>query len=105
MNKKELLKTLDLAGFVSIIVATILVLIFQFTGSSSVVKVALVMYSASFLIMTTLFALKTYFVYKKTELDGKIMFELDKKQRAFLITKLVLCFIIFVFALVVLILY
>lgn len=105
MSKKEILKTLDLAGLVSIAVATLLVVIFQFTGNTNVVKVALVLYAAAFLIATTFFALKTYFVYKKAECDGAVMFELDKKQKAFLITKLCLCFVIFVFTLIVLIMY
>lgn len=105
MNKKEILKTLDLASIVSIAVATLLVIIFQFTGNSTIVKVALVLYSASFLIATVFFALKTYFVYAKSKCNDEIMFELDKKQKAFLITKLCLSFLVFVFALVVLILY
>ena len=66
MNKKEFLRTLDLASFVAIVLATIMVLVFQFVGDYVVIKVAVIMYAASFAIMTLFYALKLGYNIKKT---------------------------------------
>ncbi len=106
MNKKEVLRTLDLASFVAIILATIMVFIFQFVGDYVVIKVAVIMYAASFAIMTLFYALKLYYNIKKTMQNDELVVEdLNKKQKAFLITKLVLSALAFIFTLVIVIIY
>lgn len=105
MNKKEMLKTFDLAGFVSLVIATILVLIFQFTGNIQVVKMSLVMYAVAFFILTVFFALKTYFGFAKTKQNNELIVNLEDKQKGWMIAKLVLSVIVFIFSLVVVILY
>lgn len=106
MNKKDFLKTLDLASFVAIIIATILVFVFQLNGEYMVIKFAIIMYTASFALMTVFYSLTLFFNLKKTTQNDELVVEdMNKKQRAFLITKIALSAIAFVFTLVIVILY
>ena len=106
MNKKDFLKTLDIASFVAIVIATILVFIFQFNGEYLVVKFAIITYSSSFALMATYYGLTLAYNLKKTTQNNELVVEdMNKKQRAFLITKTVLSAIAFVFTLVIVILY
>ena len=105
MSKKDILKTLDLASLISIVIATILVVIFEFVGEYNVIKFALVMYTASFLILVSFFSLKLYFSCAGTEEAGEKIIVQSKKEKGFLIAKLVLGVIAFALTLVVLILY
>ena len=106
MNKKDFLKTLDIASFVAIVIATILVFIFQFNGEYMVVKFAIIMYTASFALMATYYSITLFYNLKKTTQNNELVVEdMNKKQRAFLITKSVLSAIAFIFTLVIVILY
>ena len=105
MSKKDILKTLDLACMISIVIATILVVIFEFVGEYNVIKFAVVMYTASFLILLVFHSLKLYFSVVGTEEDGVKIVEQTRKEKVFLISKLVLSAIAFVLTLVILILY
>ena len=111
MSKKEILKTLDIASFVSAIIATVLVLIFQFTGSVAVMKYSIVMYTVCFLILTIVLSIKVYMTFSKkyqTETTGeenKETKESDTKKKTLSIVYLVLSAMAFIFTLVMLILY
>lgn len=105
MSKKDFLKILDISSFVALVIATILAVIFQFGGSATIIKVAVVMYSVSFLIMTAFYALQTYFAYAKTMENETQIVNLNKKQKGYLITKLVLCSIVSIFTLVLVIVF
>ena len=63
MNKKDILKTLDISSFVSAIIATVLVLIFQFTGNVLVMKYSVIMYVVCFLHIVCSFE---FFMYTVT---------------------------------------
>ncbi len=104
MNKKEILKVFDLSSLVALAVATVLVFIFQFTGNSLVVRYALVLYTASFLLLTVFLAVKTVFCFKKIKLDEDEA-DYTKKQKIFLCVKLALALVLFVFSLIIFILY
>ncbi len=104
MNKKELFKIFDLASFISLIIATISVIIFEIIGTYFYIKFALIMYTAALLTLSVLFAMKLYFSTKKDENKDE-MFVLDKKQLGLLIAKLVISVIVFIFTLVVLIIF
>ena len=104
MNKKEILKVFDLSSLVALAVATVLVFIFQFTWNSLVVRYALVLYTASFLLLTVFLAVKTVFCFKKIKLDENEE-DYTKKQKIFLCMKLVLALVLFVFSLIIFILY
>ena len=106
MNKKDFLKTLDLSSFVAIIIATILVFVFQLNGEYMVIKFSIIMYAASFALMSVFYSLTLFFNLKKTTQNDELVVEdMNKKQRAFLITKIALSAIAFVLTLVIVILY
>ena len=105
MTKKDFLKTLDVASLISIVCATIFVFTYQFSGAYNLIKFAIIMYTASFLILAVFYALQTYYVFAKTMQDGKPICVMDKKDKTLLITKLVLSVLAFMFTLVILILY
>lgn len=104
MNKKEILKVFDLSSLVSLLIATVLVFIFQFTGNSLVVRYALVLYTSAFLLLTVFLTMKVIFCFKKIKLEEDEA-ELTKKEKIFLCVKLALAFALFVFSLVIFILY
>ena len=104
MNKKDILNILDITSFISISIATVLVLIFEYAGYISVVTYAIIMYSVSFLILTIFYALKVYCAYKGITIENEKE-EYTKKQKTILIIKTIFSLIIFVFALSILILY
>lgn len=75
MNKNDIIKTLDIASFVSAVFATILVLVFQFTGSVAVMKYSIVMYVVCFFMLTIVLSFKVYFAFSK-----KHQIEIEKEQ-------------------------
>ena len=79
MTKKDFLKTLDIASLISIVCATIFVFAYQFSGAYNLIKFAIIMYTASFLILTVFYGLQTYYVFSKTLQDGKPVCEMTKK--------------------------
>ena len=109
MNKKDILKTLDIATFVSAIVATVLVLIFQFTGNVLVMKYSVVMYTVCFLILTIVLSFKVYFAFSKKEQIEENQTENleqdDTKKKTLSIVYLVLSALALIFTIVMLILY
>ena len=106
MNKKDFLRTLDLASFIAIVIATILVFVFQLNGEYMVVKFSIIMYAASFALMSLFYALTLVFNLKKTTQNEELVVDdMNKKQRAFLIAKMVFSFIAFIFTLVIVVLY
>ena len=114
MNKKDILKTLDISSFVSAIIATVLVLIFQFTGSVAVMKYAIIMYTVCFLILTIVLSIKVYMTFSKKyqaemveeqTAEGEKTDENDTKKKTLSIVYLVLSALAFIFTFVILILY
>ena len=105
MNKKEILKALDIAGIIAILIATVLAFVYQFVAEYQVIRFSIIMYTSAFAILTVFYAVKTFFVFKNIAEDGVALFNMSKKEKGFLITKLVLSAIAFVFTFVILILY
>lgn len=113
MNKKDILKTLDIASFVSAIVATILVLIFQFTGNVLIMKYSIVMYVVCFFMLTIVLSIKVYMTFSKKyqvemaeeNIEGENFEENSTKKKILSIVCLVLSVIAFIFTFVMLILY
>lgn len=104
MNKKEIIKIFDLASFISVIIATVLVVVFEIDGKVLELNFALIMYDATALMLVVMFALKTAFSSKPKDTDDE-MFKLSRKQMGYLITKLVLSILIFLLILIVMILF
>ena len=69
MSKKDIIKTLDIASFIAAIAATLLVLVFQFRGSSLAIKTSIIMYAVCFLTLAVVLGFKVYEVFsnKMTE--------------------------------------
>lgn len=107
MNKKEVIKTLDISSFVSAVIATLLVLIFEFTGEYMVMKVSIVMYAACFLILITMLSIKVYNTFrKKEEVAGEETGEGSiKKEKVTAVLLLVGACVAFIFTCTLLILY
>lgn len=113
MNKKDILKTLDIASFVSAIVATILVLIFQFTGNVLIMKYSIVMYVVCFFMLTIVLSIKVYMTFSKKyqvemaeeNIEGENFEENSTKKKILSVVCLVLSVIAFIFTFVMLILY
>lgn len=68
MTKKDIIKTLDIASFIAVIVATILVFVFQFTGEYLVMKYSIIMYDVTFLTLVVVLSFKVYEVFSKKEI-------------------------------------
>ena len=107
MNKKEVIKTLDISSFVSAVIATLLVLIFEFTGEYMVMKVSIVMYAACFLILITMLSIRVYNTFKKKEVvEGEEVSETSiTKQKVTAILLLAGVCVAFIFTCTLLILY
>ena len=119
MNKKDVLKVLDIAGLFAVVLASLLVLIFEFTGTSILVKYAIAFYVAGFAIATVYFSIMTYNAFKtnnkeqlqeaeiETNQNDEAITKEDKPQakKSTLIVKLVLCSIALIFTAIVLFLY
>ena len=70
MNKEKILKVVDIVSFSAVIVATVLVFVFQFVAEPVLVKISMVFYSIGFLMLGTQFAFSVYENFsKKTEQD------------------------------------
>lgn len=84
MSKKEILKTLDIATYIAAIAATVLVLIFQFTGAYLVMKFAIVMYAVCFMALVILLAISVYDKFAKNKKQDN---EESKKEEVNPVTK------------------
>ena len=80
MNKKDLLKTLDIASFVSAVIATVLVLAFEFSGKYILMKYAIVMYAVCFLTLSVMLGISVYDKFKKQETKDKNIEEKTESQ-------------------------
>lgn len=104
MSKKEIIKTIDIASFLAAIAATILVIVFQFTGSRLVMKYSIIMYAVCFLALIVLMSFKVHSAFSKKETEETDA-ENSKKQKIWAIVWLVLASVAFAFTCVLLALY
>ncbi|MBQ8451327.1 MAG: hypothetical protein IJ538_00910 [Clostridia bacterium] len=104
MSKKEIIKTLDISASVCLLVATLLVLIYQFVGEALVMKFGIVFYVATFLIAIVFFALRLSEKPEQIE-NADELIKPNKSSKTWLIVRLVLSCIMFAFALTILILF
>ena len=104
MKKKDIIKAIDIASFTTAIIATILVLIFQFTGENLVMKFSIVFYAVCFLALAVVLGFKTYDVFlNKSDTEEKEA--VTTKNKVLSIVWLSLACIAFVFTCVLLVLY
>ena len=105
MNKKEVLKAIDIASYLSLIVASVGVLIFEFSGLEFALRAAIVLYATAFLIYVVLNILKLVYFVRKTEFEGATLIDMEKTKLWHIITKLVVGCLIFALSVVVLVMY
>ncbi len=89
MNKKEVLKLLDYASYIALLIATVLIIIFEVTANMGVYKIGLIVYEVCFLILIVFTIMRISSVFKKEAKEDED-FNLTRGQKTFLIVKLVL---------------
>ena len=113
MDIRKLCKILTIIEYALFVLATIFVLVFQFTSLSLFVTLSLVIYTLGFLLFSSIGVFKIYDIYwDKIELknikdEEKKRTELEKlnKSMVYEIVKASLAFVFAVFTFVVLVLY
>ncbi len=114
MKKDEILKYLDIASFSLIIIATCLVLIFEFVGTYALMKVSIILYFVGLLLLTVLLAMRVYFAFAKaknnaSDNQGSEVTEssnsISKGKKASLIAMLVVSAAALIFTLVIMIMF
>lgn len=96
MTKKDILKALDNASYISIISASMLVLIFEFTAVLFLLKLSIILFGASFLMLCVLCGLKLYLMRKEIKENDELLVDKAKESKPWIIVRLVLSAILFV---------
>lgn len=105
MSKKQLLKTLDSSSYSSIIAGAILVLFFEIFAKPLLLKTAIIMFAASFLILIVLSVMKLYFMINEITENDELLVDKEKESKAWLIVRLAVAIVLFVLMIVFLCIY
>ena len=100
MSKKNMLKTLDLSSYFSLILASILVLIYEFVGEILVMRFSVILYGAAFLMLVVLCVLKLIFMKNETKENDEILVDKTTESKPWLYVRLVFSAICFAFTVV-----
>lgn len=92
-NKTKFLDFLDFEGFVSLIIATVLVIVFEFVGKVAILTVSVCFYELCAICYLIFCICKICFAYKKEENKDENLV-LSKKQIGWLFGKLALSIIL-----------
>ena len=95
MTKKNILKTLDNASYVSIVLGAVLVLVFELFAKLVLLKCAIIAFGASFLILMVFSIMKLYFMIHEVKENDELLVDKEKESKAWLIVRLVLSVILF----------
>lgn len=96
MTKKDILKALDNASYISIISASMLVLIFEFTAVLFLLKLSIILFGASFLMLGVLCGLKLYLMKNEIKENDELLVDKTKESKPWIIVRLILSAILFV---------
>ena len=105
MKKKDLLRTFDLASLAAIIIATIMVICYEFIGATNLLTLILIFYAAAALSLLVFHVLRLIYFVKDYKEDDVSLVDKNTEKKSMLILKIVLSSIIFVFTMIVLILH
>ena len=105
MNKKNLLKVLDNSSYTSIIIGACLILLFEIFAKLLLLKFAIVLFAASFLMLVVLCSMKLHFMIHETKENDELLVDKTKEKMPWLIVKLVFSIILFVTMIVFLCIY
>ena len=95
MSKKNLLKVLDNSSYVSIVCGALLILLFEFFAKLLLLKFAIVLFGASFLMLVVLSSMKLYYMNTGTMENDELLVDKAQEKKALLIVKLVLSSLLF----------
>ena len=105
MSNKNMLKTLDNASYVSILAGAILVLFFEIFANLLLLKLAIISFGASFLMLIVLSVMKLYFMLNEVKENDELLVDRSKESKVWLIVRLVAAIILFVLMIVFLCIY
>lgn len=88
--RRNLLKYLDYASYIALLVATVLVVVFEISGNMSYFKFGLYVYEACFSMLIIFTAIRIYSVFKKNASAEDATFAISTKQKVVLFIKLFL---------------
>ena len=100
MSKKNMLKTLDAGSYFSLILASILLLIYEFVGEILVMRFSVIFYGAAFLMLVVLCVLKLIYMKNETKENDEILVDKTTESKPWLYVRLVLTAIFFAFTVV-----
>lgn len=89
MSKKDMLKTLDNSSYVSLIAGAVLVLFFEFTASLIVLRLAIILFGAAFLILSVLSTMKLIYMKNGTTENDELLVDKNKEKKVWIIVRLV----------------
>ena len=95
MSKKNILKTLDNASYVSIVLGAILVLFFEIFAELLLLKFALILFGASFLILIVFSIMKLYFMQNEIKENDELLVDKTKESKVWIIVRLSLSIVFF----------
>jgi len=100
MAKKDILKTMDTASYCSLIAASALILLFEFTGVYFAIRAGVILYGAAFLIFIVLNITKIVFLKKNITENEVVLVDNSNSNLAWIIVRLCFATIAFVFTVV-----
>ena len=105
MSKKNMLKTLDHSSYFSIVTGAVFVLLFEIFANLTLLKVAIVLFGASFLMLLVLSIMKLHFMLHETTENDELLVDKTKESKPWLIVRLAVSIVLFVLMIVFLCIY
>ena len=95
MTRKSMLTALDRGSYFSIASGAVLILLFEILASLVLLKIALIMFAASFLMLLVLCVMKLYFMLHETKEGEELLVDGTKEKKLWIILKLVVAAVLF----------
>lgn len=105
MSKKNMLKTLDNSSYFSIVTGAVFVLLFEIFANLTLLKISIVLFGASFLILIVLSIMKLHFMIHETTEGDELLVDKTKESKPWLIARLAISIVLFVLMIVFLCIY
>lgn len=100
MTKKNMLKSLDAGSYFSLIIASVLVLLYEFIGEVLIMRFSIILFGAAFLMLVALCVMKLIFMKNETKEGDEILVEKTSESKPWLYVRLVFSAICFAFTVV-----
>jgi len=89
MTKKNMLKSLDAGSYFSLIIASVLVLLYEFIGEILIMRFSIILFGAAFLILCVLSTMKLVFMKNETKENDELLVDKTKEKKSWIIVRLV----------------